>query len=130
MTVTGIPNTPAEEKADAAIVQVLAVIDQALATAMTVYPYDGVIRGPGMFFDFCAMSMRTAKKNVLADPSAFSGNLVRARHCLKDVVKDERMRNRRPNQEIVEAADAVGSAMDTALVEIRLARKEARQGKG
>lgn len=118
-----------QERAEKAIAEVLQVIEDAVATASAIYPREGVIRGPGMYFDFCAIAMRKARGNALIAPNAFAGNLVQLRHCLKEAVSYTRGRYSF-NQDIVNAANAIGEAVDSALVEIRLARKEARQVTG
>lgn len=124
MTTANDVLTTTEARADAAILQVLEEIDRALNTALAVYPHQGVIIGPGMYFDFCAIAMRNARRNVLSDPKLFAGNLVRARHCLKEAVKPAPRGNRPVNQDILDSANAVNSAINTALVEIRSVRKE------
>ena len=127
MTTANDVLTTTEARADAAVLQVLEEIDRALNTALAVYPHQGVITGPGMFFDFCAIAMRNARKNVLANPQLFTGNLVRARHCLKEAVKPNPGGRSSVNQEIVDSANTVNSAIDTALAEIRSVRKEIRR---
>ena len=76
MTTVNDVLTTTEARADAAILQVLEEIDRALNTALAVYPHQEVIIGPGMYFDFCAIAMRNARRNVLSDPKLFAGNLV------------------------------------------------------
>ena len=117
-----------EARADAAVLQVLEEIDRALDAALAIYQRQGVTAGPGMYFDFCAIAMRKARKNVLSDPKLFAGNLVRARHCLKEAVKPAPRGNRPANQDILDSANAVNTAIDTALSEIQSVRKELRKG--
>ena len=127
MTTTKDVLTATEARADTAVLQVLEEIDRALNTAVAIYPHYGVIRGPGMFFDFCAIAMRRARGQVLSDPKLFTGSLVRARHCLKEAERPARKGDGPVNQEILDAANAVNAAIDTALVEIRSVRKELRK---